>query len=131
MLAGNRENGARAVAGTLATDPQGPCTLVGLGTAAAAWDAALVNGMLAHILDYDDTHWISRGHPSCSIVATVLALAEEEGRSLSEMIEAYIVGLQAAQLIGAIANPEIADRGYQTSSAVVIMGCTAAAARLL
>src|SRR4051812_31195484 len=57
MLAGTREKGPRRLAGTLTTDPKGPCSLIGLGTGAASSDAALVNGMLAHVLDYDDTHW--------------------------------------------------------------------------
>ena len=38
--------------------------------------AALVNGTLAHALDFDDTHLPSVLHPSASIVPAALAAAE-------------------------------------------------------
>ena len=42
--------------------------------------AALVNGTLAHALDFDDTHLPSILHPSASIVPAALAVAEAAGR---------------------------------------------------
>ena len=41
--------------------------------------AALVNGVLAHSLDYDDTHLPSVLHPSASVVPAALAAAEHAG----------------------------------------------------
>ena len=42
--------------------------------------AAFVNGVLAHSLDYDDTHLPSVLHPSASVVPAALAAAEHAGR---------------------------------------------------
>src|SRR6187431_367659 len=45
--------------------------------------AALVNGTLAHSLDFDDTHLPSVLHPSASVVPAALAAAEEVGAPAS------------------------------------------------
>jgi len=50
--------------------------------------SALVNGTLAHSLDFDDTHLPSVLHPSASLVPAVLAQAEETGASGADAIAA-------------------------------------------
>ena len=54
---------------------------IGLPQRLPAPSAALVNGTLAHALDFDDTHVPSILHPSASIVPAALAAAEEAGAS--------------------------------------------------
>src|ERR1700726_1313343 len=51
-------------------------TVWGQNFKTSAHDAALVNGTAAHALDYDDVTWGLIGHPSVSLVPTVLALGE-------------------------------------------------------
>ena len=46
-------------------------TAIGAPTAMSAAEAAFVNGVLAHSLDYDDTHLPSILHPSASVVPGV------------------------------------------------------------
>ena len=62
---------------TRADAPQ--ATAVGVADAVPAAQAALVNGVLAHSLDYDDTHLPSVLHPSASVVPAALAAAEAAG----------------------------------------------------
>ncbi len=52
---------------------------VGVPAALPAQMAALVNGTLAHSLDFDDTHLPSVLHPSASVVPACLAVAELTG----------------------------------------------------
>ena len=40
-------------------------------------EAALVNGMLAHSDETDDTHPPSQSHPGCSVVPSALAAGEK------------------------------------------------------
>ena len=55
-------------------------------------DAALVNGVAAHVLDYDDV--TLDGHPSAVLVPAILAQAEALQSSGSEMLTAYAAGYE-------------------------------------
>jgi 2-methylcitrate dehydratase PrpD len=66
---------------------------------AGAVDAALVNGVAAHALDYDDV--ALAGHPSTVLVPAVLAEGEVLGATGLAAIRAYLVGYEVwAELIG-------------------------------
>jgi 2-methylcitrate dehydratase PrpD len=73
---------------------------VGVGGRLPAGSAALVNGTLAHSLDYDDTHLPSVLHPSASVVPAALALAQARGRSGRELLAAVACGLEVCVRVG-------------------------------
>ena len=54
--------------------------------------AALINGTLAHALDYDDTHLPSVLHPSAAVVPAALAATEAAGASGKDLLTAVAVG---------------------------------------
>src|SRR2546426_1051252 len=80
-------------------------TVVGTNLMLPATTAALVNGILAHSDETDDTHWRSRTHPGCAIVPAALAMAEKESRDGGALIRAvvagYDVGCRLTQALGA------------------------------
>ena len=55
-------------------------TVVGSSVVTGPMDAALVNGVLAHSDETDDSHGPSQSHPGASIVPAALALARGSGR---------------------------------------------------
>jgi 2-methylcitrate dehydratase PrpD len=67
-------------------------------------EAALVNGMLAHADETDDTHPPSQSHPGCSIVPAALASAERFGagglRFLRAVALGYDVGTRVTITLG-------------------------------
>lgn len=64
----------------------------------SAADAALLNGIAAHVLDYDDS--CLRGHPSAVIVPAIYAVAQERGASGAKLLDAYIAGYETwAELV--------------------------------
>ena len=65
----------------------GPCTIWGTALKTTPRDAALINGTLAHGLDYDD-----RNHASTYTLAASFAAAEARDRSGAKMIEGFIAG---------------------------------------
>lgn len=80
-------------------------TVVGSGNfMAPAATAALVNGILAHADETDDTHWSSRTHPGCAIIPAALSMAEKEnsdGRTLLHAVVAgYDVGCRLTRSLG-------------------------------
>ena len=62
--------------------------------------AALINGTLAHILDFDDTHLPSVLHPSASIVPTALAVAEEVNASPDQILRSVAIGIEITNRLG-------------------------------
>src|SRR5208282_3673134 len=62
--------------------------------------AALVNGAIAHALDYDDVNLAMPGHPSVAILPALLALAEERRSSGKAVIAAFVAGYETACRIG-------------------------------
>ena len=77
---------ARAQAGRLVA------TVVGSSIVTGPMDAALVNGVLAHADETDDSHGPSQSHPGASIVPAALALAEELGTSGERYLRAVTLG---------------------------------------
>ena len=65
---------------------KGLSRLISNGKEVSAKSAAFVNGTIGHALDYDDTHFLFTGHPTASAFPTALALGEELGSSIDEII---------------------------------------------
>ena len=99
--------------------------------------AALVNGTLAHSLDYDDTHLPSVLHPSASVVPAALAVAQATGRDGRELTAAIAVGLEICVRLGMAGydrearNNTYFDRGQHATSICGTIGAAAGAAVLL
>jgi 2-methylcitrate dehydratase PrpD len=68
------------------------CTVVGSNVLTGPMDAALVNGVLAHSDETDDSHGPSQSHPGASIVPAALALGEEAGISGDRYLRAVTLG---------------------------------------
>jgi 2-methylcitrate dehydratase PrpD len=106
---------------------------IGLDVAVPAPSAALVNGTLAHALDFDDTHVPSILHPSASVVPAALAAAEDAGASGRALLAAIAVGNEITIRLGnagydpAINNSVFFDRGLHATSICGTVGAAAAA----
>jgi 2-methylcitrate dehydratase PrpD len=67
-------------------------TVVGSTILTGPVDAALVNGVLAHSDETDDSHGPSQSHPGASIVPAALALGEDLGVSGEHFLRAVTLG---------------------------------------
>ncbi|WUI01297.1 MmgE/PrpD family protein [Spirillospora sp. NBC_00431] len=95
-------------------------------------DACFANGMLAHGMDYDDTHTASMIHPSVVIVPTALAVGEETGASGRDVLAAATIGYELSARLGTLApGKPLQQRGFHPTSVLGIIPATAVAARLL
>src|SRR5581483_707691 len=90
----------RAVSGVEAMGTSGSCTVLGRRERFAVRDAALLNGILIHGLDFDDTHLASIVHPTATSLPCALSLAESIDASGEEMLAAYLAGAETAIRIG-------------------------------
>ncbi|MEO7130721.1 MAG: MmgE/PrpD family protein [Dermatophilaceae bacterium] len=115
----------------------GRAHVVGLPEPVTAAHAAFGNGVLAHSLDYDDTHLPSILHPSASVVPAALAAAEASKASGEDLIRAVAVGLEVAVRLGmagydrTLGNSTFFEHGQHATSICGAMGSGVAAALLL
>ena len=81
-------------------------TVVGTNLLCGPIEAAMVNGMLSHSDETDDSHAPSQSHPGCSIVPATLAACEQFGADGTRMLRAvalgYDVGTRVTMTLGAI-----------------------------
>jgi len=81
-------------------------TIVGSNLLCGPIEAAMVNGMLAHSDETDDSHAPSQSHPGCSIVPAALAASEQFGTGGARMLRAvalgYDVGTRVTMTLGAL-----------------------------
>jgi 2-methylcitrate dehydratase PrpD len=130
--------GARTPAGAIPAEwakqaaGHGQATLWGQRIKTSAHDAALVNGTAAHALDYDDVTWGLIGHPSVSLVPSVLALGEMLGASGKDVLHAYVVGFEVMAKLGRTTQPQHSlEGGWHATGTIGAFGATAAACKLL
>jgi len=103
-------------------------SLVPSGARRTAETAALVNGVAAHVLDYDDVSL--DGHPSAVLVPAILAQGEASGSSGAEMLTAYIAGFEVwAELLVREPVP-LHRKGWHPSAVLGTVGAAAACAKL-
>lgn len=61
--------------------------------------SALYNGVIGHVLDYDDVHEEVRGHPSTVILPALIALSAEN-RDEERFLAAYVIGVDVMARLG-------------------------------
>lgn len=108
---------------------RGDATVVGSLTPHASGDAALANGMLAHALDFDDTHPASICHISAVVVPAALATAEAAGASGADLLAAIVAGNEIVARVGIPGAALYMRTGFHPTSVFGIFGAVAAAAR--
>lgn len=114
----------------------GQASAVGVIPKIPAAQAAFVNGVLAHSLDYDDTHLPSVVHPSASVIPAVLAAAQANGDSGEDVIRAIAIGLEVTVRLGmagydsSAQNSVFFEHGQHATSICGVMGSAAAVGAL-
>ena len=100
---------------------------------AGAEHRALVLGTAAHALDYDDVCMLATCHPSAPVVSALLAgLNDAEGpTSLSELLEAHLVGTEIMLRLGAWLGFGHYALGFHATGTLGVVGAAVAQAHML
>ena len=94
--------------------------------------AALLNGTMAHALDYDDVNLAMPGHPTVAILPAVMALGEARGASGAEVMAAFVVGYETACRVGPVMAPSHYEQvGFHATGTVGTFGAAAGCAHLM
>jgi len=110
----------------------GRCSVIGEPTRFAPPAAALINGTLAHSLDFDDTHAAGSIHPSAPIVPAAFAAAEMVGATGRDVIAAIVAGyeIQIRMSLALVPSRQY-ERGFHPTATCGVFGAAAAAGRVL
>jgi 2-methylcitrate dehydratase PrpD len=106
------------------------CSILGRRERTDALNAALINGLSAHVLDFDDTHLRTLLHPSVPVASALLALGEHQAMSGRGFMLAFIIGVEIECRIANAVWFAHNSHWYITGTAGVF-GAAAAAARTL
>jgi len=117
-------------AALMLADSGGTAPVIGLPTRLPMRDAALINGILCHGLDFDDTHTKGVIHPTASIFPTILAAGVKVGASVEEAILCYVLGVEVATRIASVAQGGFHQVGFHPTGLAGVFGCALAAGRL-
>jgi 2-methylcitrate dehydratase PrpD len=125
------EFAARAHDGVCAlADGPGDCSVIGMADGLPLRDAVLMNGVLLHGLDFDDSHLTGMLHPTVSCLPASLGVAERTGAAGRDLLAAYIVGMEAAIRIGASVRGGFHHVGFHATGLVSHFASALAAGRL-
>lgn len=95
-------------------------------------DAAFTNAVYAQSILYEDIHRDSNAHPGVIIVPTALAVAEETGTPMTEVVTSIVAGYEMMARIGrGTACSEFGRRGFRPTSIIGTFGSCMTAGRLL
>jgi 2-methylcitrate dehydratase PrpD len=106
-------------------------TAIGSGLRTSPTLAALINGYMAHLQDYDDTHFPTVLHPTAPVWPAVLALAEDLGASGRDALAAFAIGAEVACRVSMSVHPWHYDAGWHITGTAGVFGAVAGAGWLL
>lgn len=92
---------------------------------------ALVLGIAAHALDYDDVLEPANAHASAVLVPAALSLAARAGGTVGESLDAFTTGYVVLHALGRAMNPRHYAAGWHATSSLGVIAAAATASRLL
>lgn len=105
--------------------------VIGTNVKGSVDHVALVDGIAAHVLDYDDTELKSVYHPSAPVFGALAPLAEWQEARAQRMLLAWIVGLEVGIRLALALTRAHYDRGWHVTGTAGFVAAAAAASRML
>ena len=109
----------------------GDCEVIGVADKLALRDAVLMNAILVHGLDYDDTYLPGSVHLTASCVPVALGVGSQRGVTGAELLTACTLGLEVDSRLGIAGNGGFLRAGFHATSVLGTFACTMIAGRLM
>ena len=113
------------------TGGEAQASIMGYRIKTSVLHAALVNGTMAHALDFDDAHMGTRNHPSAPLIASLLALGEYKRSPGSQVLTAFVLGFEVATRMGLALGHGYYDGGWHATPVLGRFGVAAGVGKLL
>ncbi|WP_299938880.1 MmgE/PrpD family protein [uncultured Pelagimonas sp.] len=121
VLAGAASEEKR-IAHMLANGGDGPAPVVGTGRSSAPLTAALINGMLSHVVELDDGHRYGITHAGGPLIAALLAIGHDPRMTPESFLKGIVVGYEAALRVAIACQPDAKLRGWHGSGVFGVIG---------
>ncbi len=133
MAARREDFAARFWAATrsLAGDIAGQAGVIGYSQRLPMRDAAVLNGVLMHGLDYDDTHIAGVVHLTVAVLPALLGLAAQRALSGAQMLVAYVAAVEAGARLAMAARGGFHLQGFHPTGVIGSFAAAFGAGRLL
>ena len=122
---------ARTAFSALGSFGSGNSVVIGMDGRLALRDAVVMNGILVHGLDYDDTYLPGSVHLTASCVPTALGVGAELQATGPELLTACVLGVEVAARLAGAAKGGFVKSGFHATSIAGTFGCALLAGRLM
>ncbi len=109
----------------------GEYVVIGMPDKLPLRDAVLMNGILVHGLEFDDTSLRGRIHPSAFCAPCALGMGAFAGASGKDALVAYVAGVECAVRIGMATRGGFSPAGFNAVGVVGVFGSALVAGKLL
>ena len=109
----------------------GDTPVIGLAARLAPRDAMLMNGLLIHGLDFDDTHAAGVIHATASTFPCALGSAALAGRDGEALLVAYVAGMEVGARLVSAAKGGFHQVGFHPTGLIGTFACALVAGKLL
>jgi 2-methylcitrate dehydratase PrpD len=106
-------------------------TVFAQGFKTSVMNAALANGTLGHIFDFDDDHREGTMHPTVVVFPAVFALGEKLKKTGKEITRALVLGLEVMIRVGESFLGKSYYQGFHPTGTCGVFGAAAGCAALL
>jgi 2-methylcitrate dehydratase PrpD len=93
-------------------------------------DAAVLNGVLIHGMDFDDTHIPAVTHVSAAALPAALSAAVARGATTEDLLLAYILGVEVSARVGIGGAGGFHDVGFHPTAVAGAFGASVAAGKI-
>lgn len=97
-------------------------TVIGMPAQMPLRDAVLMNSMLVHGLDFDDTYLPGGLHPTASCFPAAFGVAEDAGASGRDLLAAYVLGMEVVNRLAGVSRGILNQCGLHPSSMLGAFG---------
>jgi 2-methylcitrate dehydratase PrpD len=111
--------------------PEDGAVVIGFNRKAGILDAALVNGMSAHVAELDDGVRFGMVHPGAPVISALLALVEREKLSSRNLLTGIVVGYEAVVRVAMAIQPAHKARGFHATGTCGTIGAALGVAAAL
>lgn len=129
-LASTQYDFAHRTLTALASFGSGDGQVIGFGTGLPLRDAVMMNGLLVHGLDYDDTHVEGVIHATAAAFPAALGIAADRRLSGREMLSGFIAGMEVSTRLASVAKGGFHQVGFHPTGMIGVFACALIACRL-
>jgi 2-methylcitrate dehydratase PrpD len=105
-------------------------TILGTSVKTSLINAALANGAMSHVLDFDDTHLGALMHPSAPLLSALLAYGEWKAVNGRDFLLAFLVGFEIETRISMAMGDAHYDVGWHSTATMGRFGAAAGVGKL-